>query len=28
VRWNGVTPSEYRQQHMAETDSQGIIASV
>jgi len=28
VRWNGVTPSEYRQRHMAETDSQGIIASV
>jgi AraC-like DNA-binding protein len=28
VRWNGVTPSEYRQRHMAETDSQGIIAPV
>ncbi|NCF19949.1 MAG: helix-turn-helix domain-containing protein [Haliea sp.] len=28
VRWNGVTPSEYRQRHMAETDSPGIIAPV
>jgi len=28
VRWNGVTPSEYRQRHMAETDSQGIMAPV
>jgi len=28
VRWNGVTPSEYRQRHMAEIDSQGIIAPV
>jgi AraC-like DNA-binding protein len=26
VRWNGVTPSEYRQQQMAETDSSDIIA--
>jgi AraC-like DNA-binding protein len=28
VRWNGVTPSEYRQQQMAEPDSSGIIAPV
>jgi AraC-like DNA-binding protein len=28
VRWNGVTPSEYRQRQLAETDSQGIIGPV
>ena len=28
VRWNGMTPSEYRQRNMSETDSQGIIAPV
>ena len=26
VRWNGVTPSEYRQRHMAEIDSPGVTA--
>ena len=26
VRWNGVTPSEYRQRHMAEIDSPGVSA--
>jgi len=26
VRWNGVAPSEYRQQHLAETGAQGITA--
>jgi methylphosphotriester-DNA--protein-cysteine methyltransferase len=28
VRWNGMTPREYRQRHMAEIDSQAIIAPV
>jgi AraC-like DNA-binding protein len=28
VRWNGVTPSEYRKQHMAENDSQGVVVPV
>jgi AraC-like DNA-binding protein len=28
LRWNNVTPRKYRQQHMAETDSSGIIAPV
>ena len=28
VRWNGMTPSEYRHRIMSETDSQGIIAPV
>ena len=28
VRWNGMTPSEYRQRNMSETDSQEIIAPV
>jgi AraC-like DNA-binding protein len=28
VRWNGVTPSEYRQRNLAETDSSEIIAAV
>jgi AraC-like DNA-binding protein len=28
VRWNGVTPSEYRQRHLSETDSPGTTAPV
>ena len=28
VRWNGVTPNEYRQQHMVETDYSGSIVPV
>ena len=28
VRWNGVTPSKYRQQNMAETDSSGSIRRI
>lgn len=28
VRWNGVTPSEYRKQHMAENVSREIVIPV
>ncbi len=28
VRWNGMTPREYRQRHLSETDSPGIMAPV